>query len=165
MQHQYQGGILILTAKDTIDDLVQGLETGADDYIVKPFEVKELVARIHSVARRSKVTMKEDIIKVADIELNLLTMSVKRGTREIHLTSREFQLLQALAENHGRILPREVLLNRVWGWENEVSYNNLDAFIRLLRKKLNHLGKAEFIHNIRGVGYTLIEASDDSQTS
>ncbi|MBP2656463.1 MAG: two component transcriptional regulator, winged helix family [Firmicutes bacterium] len=154
---QYQGGILMFTAKDAVDDLVQGLEAGADDYLVKPFEFKELLARIRSVARRSKVTLKDDIIKAAGLELNRLSKSAKRGTRELNLTSREFQLLEILADNCGRVLPREVLLDQVWGWDNAISPNNLDAFIRLLRKKVTQPGEPELIHNIRGVGYKLEE--------
>lgn len=161
---QYQGGILMLTAKDAVDDLVMGLEAGADDYLVKPFEFKELVARIRSVARRSRVSLKEDILRAADLELNQLTKSAKRGTREIQLTAREYLLLQTLAENYGKVLPRDVLLDRVWGWETKVSPNNLDAFIRLLRKKVEHPGEVQLIHNIRGIGYKL-EAKYDSQTS
>ncbi|MBP2651613.1 MAG: two component transcriptional regulator, winged helix family [Firmicutes bacterium] len=152
---QYQGGILMLTAKDAVDDLVIGLESGADDYLVKPFELKELIARIHSVARRSNVTLKDDVIKVAGLELNRLTKTAKRGKRDLNLTSREFQLLEVLTENYGRVLPREILLDRVWGWENAVSPNNLDAFIRLLRKKVDNSGEPELIHNLRGVGYKL----------
>lgn len=161
---QYQGGILMLTAKDAADDLVMGLEAGADDYLVKPFEFKELVARIRSVARRSKVALKEDIIRAADLEINQLTKTAKRGNRKIQLSAREYMLLQILVENYGRVLPREILLYRVWGWETEVSPNNLDAFIKLLRKKIEHPGEGQLIHNIRGIGYKL-EARDDSETS
>ena len=162
--NQYQGGILMFTAKDAVDDLVLGLEAGADDYLVKPFEFKELLARIRSVARRSKVALKEDVIKAAGLELNRLTKSAKRGTRDLNLTSREFQLLEILADNCGRVLPREVLLDQVWGWDNAVSPNNLDAFIRLLRKKVTQPGESELIHNIRGVGYKL-EDRDAIQNS
>lgn len=151
----YQGGILMLTAKDTVDDLVVGLEAGADDYIVKPFEFKELLARIHSVARRSKVAIKEEIIKAADLELNRGTKLVTRGTRSIQLTGREFQLLDILMENYGRVLPKEVILDHIWGLESEVSPNNLEAFIRLLRKKIDYPGEVELIQNIRGVGYKM----------
>ncbi|MBP2642713.1 MAG: two component transcriptional regulator, winged helix family [Firmicutes bacterium] len=152
---EYQGGVLILTAKDAVDDLVMGLEAGADDYLVKPFEIKELIARIRSVARRSRVSLKDDIIKAADLELNRVTKTAKRGSRELTLTSREYQLLEVFVQNYGRVLTREVLLDRVWGWDNAVSPNNLDAFIRLLRKKVDNPGECELIHNVRGVGYKL----------
>ena len=156
---RYQGGILMLTAKDTVDDLVIGLEAGADDYIVKPFEFKELLARIHSVARRSKVTMKEDIVMVADLELNRGTKLAKRGTRMIQLTGREFQLLDVLVQNYGHVLPKELILDHIWGIESDISPNNLEAFVRLLRKKIDYPDEVELIQNIRGVGYKM-EAKD-----
>lgn len=152
---QYQGGIIMLTAKDTVDDLVVGLEAGADDYIVKPFEFKELLARIHSVARRSKVAIKEEIVVAADLELNRGTKMAKRGTRMIQLTGREFQLLDILMQNYGRVLPKELILDHIWGLENEVSPNNLEAFVRLLRKKIDYPGEVELIQNTRGVGYKM----------
>jgi len=151
----YQGGILMLTAKDTVDDLVIGLEAGADDYIVKPFEFKELLARIGSVARRSKVAIKEDFVRAADLELNQGTKLATRGTRTIQLTGREFQLLDVLMQNYGRVLPKEFILDHIWGLESEISPNNLEAFVRLLRKKIDHPGEVELIQNIRGVGYKM----------
>lgn len=157
---QYQGGILMLTAKDTVDDLVVGLEAGADDYLVKPFEFRELLARIRSVTRRSVVAFKEEIVRAADLELNRAAKTVTRGGQEIQLTGREFQLLDVLMQNYGRVLPREMLLDRIWGLESEVSPNNLDAFVRLLRKKIEQSGDSNLIHNIRGVGYKM-EAIDD----
>jgi DNA-binding response OmpR family regulator len=160
----YTGGILMLTAKDTVDDLVVGLEGGADDYLVKPFEFKELLARIRSVARRSRVTIREEIIKAADLELNRGTKTAKRGERVIQLTGREFQVLDLLMQNYGRVLPKEVILDHVWGLESEVSHNNLEAFVRLLRKKIDPPGTVELIHNVRGVGYKL-EAKDAAKNS
>ena len=160
----YQGGILMLTAKDTVDDLVVGLEAGADDYIVKPFAFKELLARIHSVARRSKVAIKEKIVKAADLELDLTTKVATRGSRIIQLTRREFQLLDILMKNYGRVLPKELILDHIWGLESEISPNTLEAFVRLLRKKIDYPGEMELIQNIRGVGYKM-EAKDDIQDS
>lgn len=151
----YQGGILMLTAKDTVEDLVVGLEAGADDYIVKPFKFKELLARMHSVARRSKVEIKDEILKAADLELNKVTKLAKRGVRTIQLTGREFQLLDILMQNYGRVLPKELILDHIWGLESEISPNNLEAFVRLLRKKIDYPGEVELIQNIRGVGYKM----------
>lgn len=162
-QH-YQGGILMLTAKDTVDDLVIGLEAGADDYLVKPFEFKELLARIRSVERRSKVSLKEEIIKAPGLELNRVTKLAKRGTRSIQLTGREFQLLDVLMQNYGQVLPKEIIVDRIWGLESEVSPNNLEAFVRLLRKKIDHPGETELIQTIRGVGYKM-EAQNAVQDS
>lgn len=160
----YQGGILMLTAKDTVDDLVVGLEAGADDYLVKPFAFKELLARIHSVARRSKITIKEKVVKAADLELNLTTRVATRGTRTIQLTGREFQLLEMLMQNYGRVLPKERILDHIWGLESEVSPNTLEAFVRLLRKKIDDPGEVELIQNIRGIGYKM-GAKNDTQDS
>lgn len=151
----YQGGILMLTAKDTVDDLVVGLESGADDYLVKPFEFKVLLARINSVARRSKLPLNEEIIKVVDLELNRRTKLAKRGIREIQLTSREFQLLDTLMQNCGQTLTKEIILDRIWGLESDVSSNNLEALVRLLRKKIDYPGEVELICNVRGVGYRM----------
>lgn len=160
----YQGGIIMLTAKDTVDDLVVGLEAGADDYVVKPFIFKELLARIYSVSRRSQVAIKDTVLTYADLELNLTTKVARRGVRSIQLTGREFQLLELLMQNYGRVLPKERILDHVWGLESEVSSNTLEAFVRLLRKKINGSGDAELIQNIRGIGYKL-EAKDDIQNA
>lgn len=152
-QH-YQGAILMLTAKDAVSDRVLGLDTGADDYLVKPFEFAELLARVRALARRSTVSLKEEILLVGSLQLNRSTRSVKRGDDEIQLSAREFQLFDLLAENRGRVVPREVLLDRIWGLDAYVSSNNLDAHIRLLRKKLSPQDGVE-IQNIRGIGFKL----------
>ncbi|SDF33218.1 response regulator transcription factor [Sporolituus thermophilus] len=153
----YQGAILMLTARDAVDDKVLGLDTGADDYLVKPFEFSELMARIRALSRRSVVALKEDIVQVGDLVLNRTTRVVRRGAREIQLTGREFQMLDLLVQNRGKVVPREVILDRVWGLESEVSSNNLDAYVRLLRKKIDFPGEEKLIHNIRGIGYKLGE--------
>ncbi|VBB09594.1 transcriptional regulatory protein c terminal [Lucifera butyrica] len=154
-QEHYSGGILMLTAKDTVDDLEVGLASGADDYIVKPFEFRVLMARIRSVARRSNVPYKEEKITVKDLELNSWTKIARRGNRSIQLTNREFQLLELLMHNCGQILPKDVIMDRIWGLENDVSSNNLEALVRLLRKKVDLPGEAQLIHNIRSVGYKM----------
>lgn len=151
----YKGGIIILTAKDALDDKVKGLEAGADDYVVKPFEFKELLARVLAVERRSEVPIKEEIINAAGCELNRSKRTVKRGGRQIQLSSKEFSLLELLMKHPTQLLPRNVILNRVWGMENEITSNNLDAHVRLLRKKLNLSGEEPLIYNVRGVGYKL----------
>ncbi|EAX47729.1 two component transcriptional regulator, winged helix family [Thermosinus carboxydivorans Nor1] len=156
-KRRYQGAILMLTARDAVDDKVLGLDTGADDYLVKPFEFSELMARIRALSRRSAVVLKEDIVQVGDLVLNRTTRVVRRGDREIQLTGREFQMLDLLVQNRGKVVPREVILDRVWGLESEVSSNNLDAYVRLLRKKIDFPGEEKLIHNIRGIGYKLGE--------
>ncbi len=151
----YQGAILMLTAKDDINDRVLGLDTGADDYLVKPFEFEELRARLRALARRSNAKLKEDIVQLGDFVLNRSTRSVCFAQTEVQLSSREFQLLDLLVQNRGRVVPREVILDRVWGLEAEVSQNNLDAYVRLLRKKINLPEGDVVIQNVRGVGFKL----------
>ena len=151
----YQGGILMLTAKDAVEDRVLGLDTGADDYFVKPFEFAELLARLRALARRSSAKLKEDVVQVGSLALNRSTRSVSRGEMEIQLTSREFQLLDLLIQNLGIVIPREVILDRIWGLESNVSSNNLDAYVRLLRKKISLSDEDVVIQNVRGIGYKL----------
>ena len=153
----YGGGILLLTAKDTTDDRVLGLDAGADDYLVKPFEFKELLARLRAISRRNARSWKpkEERIIVADLEIDRQSRKVIRGKREIKLTVREFQLLNFLAQHYGQVLPRGVIIDRIWGHENEISQNNLDAFMRLLRKKIEFPGEDQLIHNIRGIGFRM----------
>jgi len=154
----YQASILILTAKATVDDRVLGLEMGADDYLVKPFEFKELLARIRALARR-KVFRYEDFTKVGDIVLSYATRTVTRKGQEIQLTRREFQLLDLFAQNYGNVLTREVIIDHIWELESEVTSNNLDSFIRLLRKKIEAPGTSALICNVRGIGFKM-EADD-----
>lgn len=151
----YQGAILMLTAKDALDDRVLGLDTGADDYFVKPFEFAELLARLRALARRSRVGLTEDILQVGNLVFNSLTHCVRRGDTEVQLTSREFQLLDLLVRNQERVIPREVILERIWGLEADVSSNNLDAYVRLLRRKLSPFEDAVVIQTVRGIGYKL----------
>lgn len=151
----YHGAILMLTAKDAIDDRVLGLDTGADDYFVKPFEFAELFARLRALARRSKMGLEEDILQVGNLVFNGLTHCVRRGDTEVQLTSREFQLLDLMVRNQDRVIPREIILERIWGLEVEVSSNNLDAYVRLLRKKLIPFEGVVIIQTVRGIGYKL----------
>lgn len=151
----YQGAILMLTAKDDINDRVLGLDTGADDYLVKPFEFAELFARLRALSRRSSAKLKEDIVQIGEIVLDRSTRSVRFEKTEVQLTSREFQLLDLLVQNKGQVVPREVILDRVWGLEADVSPNNLDAYVRLLRRKINLPEGDVVIQNVRGVGFKL----------
>ncbi|WP_378952975.1 response regulator transcription factor [Pelosinus sp. sgz500959] len=154
-RQNYQGAILILTAKDAVSDRVLGLNTGADDYLVKPFEFAELIARIRALSRRSNVKLKEEILQIGSLIINRTTRSVQRGNDEIQLTVREFQLLDLLVQNRGHVVPREVLLDRIWGLDGNVSSNNLDAYVRLLRKKINLSDDDVELQNIRGIGFKL----------
>lgn len=151
----YDGGILMLTARDTLENKVEGLEAGADDYLVKPFEYRELLARVKALARRSKKALEEDIVRIGPFLVDRATMTVSKNGSLLNLSKREYQIFHFLLENHGRIVPRETLLDRIWGIDGEVTANNLDAYIRLLRKKVEIKGEQKHIINVRGMGYKL----------
>ncbi|AOL36165.1 MULTISPECIES: response regulator transcription factor [Geobacillus thermoleovorans group] len=150
-QNGYTGAILMLTAKDAVHDRVTGLEAGADDYLVKPFEIDELVARLKALARRTFVPLQEEKVAFHGFTLNRTSHTLHRGDEEIFLTPREFQLLDLLVQNQGQVVPRETILDRVWGWDADVSMKTIDATIKLLRKKL----KDDVIQTVRGVGYKI----------
>ncbi|KAF0993793.1 response regulator transcription factor [Geobacillus sp. TFV-3] len=150
-QNGYTGAILMLTAKDAVQDRVTGLEAGADDYLVKPFEIDELAARLKALARRTFVPLQEEKVSFHGFTLNRTSHTLHRGDEEIFLTPREFQLLDLLVQNQGQVVPRETILDRVWGWDADVSMKTIDATIKLLRKKL----KDDIIQTVRGVGYKI----------
>lgn len=145
--------ILMLTAREGVEDRVKGLEIGADDYLPKPFDFTELVARVRALLRRDKVH-RSQVIRVADLEIDAGAGTVRRGGQEIHLTRREFTLLEALASNEGRVLTREAILDRVWMDEDSYS-NTVDVHIALLRKKVDAGRDVRLIHTVHGVGYTM----------
>lgn len=149
----YSGGILMLTAKDTLDDKIEGLENGADDYLGKPFEYRELLARVKALSRRSAKKLQEDFVLVGPFTLDRQHKRVLYGTEDLALSNREFQVFSLLLENNHHIVQRDVMIDRIWGIDQEVSQNNLEAFIRLLRKKIEKVAGANVIHNVRGIGY------------
>ena len=149
----YARPILMLTARDALDDRIAGLDSGADDYLVKPFEFGELFARLRALSRRGETPLKEDLLEMGNWVLDRNLRVLRREDVEVQLSAREFQLLDLLAQNKGRVLTREMLLDRVWGLGSEVSENTLDAYIRLLRKKLDQPGDRPMITTVRGVGY------------
>jgi len=149
----YQKGILMLTAKGTLEDRVTGLDAGADDYLMKPFEFAELFARMRSISRRFQSPLSEDVLSVGSLELNTIDHTLKYAGEPIHLTVKEFQLLEILMRNRNRTVLRETLIDQIWGWDSP-SPNALDALVKLTRKKLKGIpGLA--IQSIRGVGYKL----------
>ena len=145
--------VLMLTAMDEVGDRVKGLNLGADDYLPKPFETTELVARVQALLRRDKVH-KGSEIRIADLTIERDARRVSRAGQEIHLTRREYDLLEALAVNEGRVLSREVIQNRVWSDEEAYS-NTVDVFIGTLRKKIDAPFKGKLIHTAIGFGYVL----------
>lgn len=151
----YQGAILMLTAKDATENRVCGLDTGADDYLVKPFEFAELLARLRALSRRSSAKIQQSTIQMGSLIINRSTHCVQAGDKIVQLTSREFQLLDLLVQNKGQVVPRDIILDRIWGLNADVSSNNLDAYVRLLRRKINLSGDEVIIQNVRGLGFKL----------
>lgn len=147
--------IIILTAKDSISDIVQGLNLGADDYMTKPFVADEFLARIK--ARLRKQGGDDEVLKVGDLELNSKTLEVKRDGKHIQLTPQEFRLLQYLMHNKGRILTREMILNRIWLYSSEVETRVVDVYMGYLRKKIDNGQKKKLLHSVRGFGYVVKE--------
>jgi two-component system response regulator MprA len=146
--------ILVLTARDTVGDRVAGLDAGADDYLVKPFALDELLARIRALLRRSSASTTE-VYRVADLEVNVATREVTRGGEPVTLTKTEFDLLALLMENAGRVLNRAVIYERIWGFDFETSSNSLDVYVGYLRRKTEPEGSPRLIHTVRGVGYVI----------
>ncbi|MFP5332847.1 MAG: response regulator transcription factor [Acidimicrobiia bacterium] len=145
--------ILMLTARHEISDRVAGLDAGADDYLVKPFALDELLARLRALLRRTGPTESTDLLTVGDLVLDPAGRRVTRGGEEIHLTRTEFDLLELLMFNAGTVLTREVILERIWGFDFETSSNSLDVYIGYLRRKTEMDGKPRLIHTVRGVGF------------
>jgi two-component system response regulator MprA len=149
--------ILVLTARDEVGDRVAGLDAGADDYLTKPFALEELRARLRALLRRTTVETVDDqgALTYQDLELDPAAHTARRGDRPIDLTRTEFALLELLMRNAGRPLPRETIMDRVWGWESEPTSNSLEVFVGYLRRKTEAAGEPRLIHTVRGVGYVL----------
>lgn len=148
--------ILLLTARDAAEDIVTGLDAGADDYLTKPFSFKILMARLRALSRR-KVVKPDTRLQAGDLVLDPGTWEVERSGKTVSLTRTEFALLETLMRNAGRVMTRPRMIEAVWGNEREVESNTLDVFIRQLRAKIDPPGRRKFIHTIRGVGYVLRE--------
>ncbi|MGX1777658.1 response regulator transcription factor [Nocardia brasiliensis] len=149
--------ILMLTARDAVADRVDGLDAGADDYLVKPFDLDELLARVRALVRR---TYPEDgaMLSCADLVMDTTAHTVRRGTRPVELSRTESALLEVLLRNSGQALPRETLIERVWGTELGPTSNSLEVYIRYLRRKLESGDEPRLIHTVRGIGYRLAAA-------
>ncbi len=146
--------ILMLTARDAVESRVEGLDSGADDYLVKPFERQELLARLRALLRRRPPRGSASVV-VGDLSLNPDTHEVKRGERDVELTQREFELLEYLMRNERIVVPRQRLLEEVWGYDPFATTNTIEVFVSNLRRKLESGGEARLLHTIRGAGYVL----------
>ncbi len=147
--------VLMLTARDAVTDRVEGLDAGADDYLVKPFALDELLARLRALLRRTTATPSEAVLKFGDLVLDLQTMEVRRGGRELQLTRTEFRLLELLMRSPRVVLTRSRIFEEVWGYDFGASSNALEVYVSYLRRKLEAEGEHRLIHTVRGVGYTL----------
>ncbi|HEY3213522.1 MAG TPA: response regulator transcription factor [Actinomycetota bacterium] len=153
--------VLMLTARDAVGDRVEGLDAGADDYVVKPFALEELLARCRALLRRSGVPGDEPL-RFADVVLDPVTREVHRGDRLIELSRTEYNLLELFLLNPRRVLTREVIFDRVWGYDFGPTSNTLEVYVGYLRRKTEAVGERRLIHTVRGVGYVLKESVDDS---
>lgn len=151
----FRAPVLMLTARDTVSDKVTGLDAGADDYLAKPFDTEELVARVKALLRRATLRADDAKLRFGDLVLDPMSRQVQRGNREIALTRREFALLEYLVKNAGREVTREQITEHVWGQDAEPSTNVVDVYINYLRKKLEGDGSPPLLHTVRGVGYVL----------
>jgi two-component system response regulator MprA len=145
--------IIMLTARDALSDKVEGLEAGADDYVTKPFQFAELLARVRATLRRKEARADAGVISVGDLTIRPLSREVWRNDRSVQLSAREYDLLEYLARHAGQVLSKETLFEKVWGYDFEVESDAVKVYVSYLRKKLNAGGEPDLIHSIRGVGY------------
>jgi heavy metal response regulator len=154
--------VLILSARNELDDRIQGLNLGADDYLPKPFSFSEVLARVRAIIRRKSTDVQSSLLSIADLRVDLLTRAVVRSEKEISLTTKEFELLEYLLRNKGRVLSRAILTERIWDMNFDSETNVVDVLINRLRKKIDDDFSPKLIHTVRGVGYVLKEIPDES---
>jgi two-component system OmpR family response regulator len=157
IRHMRDAGVvtpaLIISALGEIDERVRGLRAGGDDYLVKPFAFAELLARVEALARRSATVVKETVLRVGDLELDLVTRTVRRGACDIELLPREFQVLEYLVRNAGQVVPRAMLLQHVWDLHFDPTTNIIDVYVGRVRRKVDGAQAYPLIHTVRGVGF------------
>lgn len=156
--------VLMVTARDSIDDRVKGLDAGADDYLVKPFSLEELTARVRALMRRAN-QVRDPVIRVADLELDTRRRSARRGGLELELTSKEYALLELLMLRTGQVVTRGDVWEQLYDFDQEMESNVIDVFVAYLRKKVERPGLSKLIHTRRGQGYILEERAEDAATS
>jgi two-component system, OmpR family, response regulator MprA len=149
--------VLMLTARESVGDRVAGLDSGADDYVVKPFALEELLARLRALLRRGDAAAPGDVLSFADLTLDTATRDVRRGERQIELTRTEFSLLELFLRNPRQVLTRSLIFERVWGYDFGPMSNSLEVYVGYLRRKTEAAGEPRLIHTARGVGYALRE--------
>jgi DNA-binding response OmpR family regulator len=163
--------IIIMTARDSVIDRVSGLDHGADDYIVKPFAIEELLARLRAVLRRVKMEednntgalSKQKIVKYDDLTIETANRIVHRGDEAIDLTKREYNLLMTLIENKGNVVTRDQLLNQIWGPNSKIETNVVEVYVRYLRNKIDQPGRPSYIKTVRGTGYMMREEQSEAK--
>lgn len=150
--------VLLLTAKDEISDKVRGLDLGADDYLTKPFAMEELLARIRSLSRRVDSSLNDGSLKYSDISLNLQTYELSGKDGALSLGLKEFSIMEYMLNNPNKVISKELLIEKIWGYDSDAEYNNVEVYISFLRKKLRHIHSVTSIKTVRGVGYRLEES-------
>lgn len=155
--------VILLTARTRLDDKIEGMDCGADDYLTKPFEMDELFARIRMVARRSHKVSVDRTVAVGDLLLNLQTyeLSSNKNDKKVRLGTKEFQLMEYMMYNAGQVLSREQITEKIWGFDSEAEYNNVDVYVSFVRKKIQFVGAGVRITSVRGVGYQLEVIKED----
>lgn len=159
-QEKIKTPVIMLTAKSEIDDKLNGLEHGADDYITKPFSMRELLARIKAVLKRTKNIEDTDCLEYGDLILDLKNAKLKCKDNEIQISGKEFELLEQLLLNKKQIASKESLIERIWGYESEAEYNSVEVYITFIRRKLKLIGSKVNVKAVRGIGYKLEEKND-----
>ncbi|APM40219.1 response regulator transcription factor [Clostridium kluyveri] len=147
--------VILLTAKGETEDKVRGLDSGADDYLAKPFEAEELLARLRALGRRKSELVNEGILKYGDMELDPLNLRLSCRKQEFRLTLKECQLLELLIKGKGIIISKNTIVEKLWGYETDVEYNNVEVYISFIRKKLKNIKSNVFIQTVRGAGYVI----------
>jgi DNA-binding response OmpR family regulator len=150
--------ILMLTARDAVPDIIRGLDLGADDYMTKPFSFSELIARLRAIKRRA-LPPEQTTLKIADLVFNPASREVKRADQPVTLTRTEYNLLERLMYRAGKVVSRRSLIESVWGFDRDIEENTLDAFMHLLRNKIDPPGRTKLIHTVRGIGYVIRSGS------